>query len=87
MEPQVQEQEYYDEEDDEEEPEKFEKVVVGNGGDNYSIFKMMQEGMIDIEKKKKEPKPRRPKQVIQVLEEPPIVPLHQQVLPHYQPPA
>jgi acid phosphatase class B len=29
-------------------------VKVGNGGDNYSVFKMMQEGMLDIEKERAE---------------------------------
>jgi hypothetical protein len=29
-----------------------EKIHVGNGGDNYSLFKMMQEGLIDIDKEK-----------------------------------
>jgi hypothetical protein len=26
---------------------------VGNGGDNYSVFKMMQEGLIDLDKEKR----------------------------------
>jgi hypothetical protein len=26
---------------------------VGNGGDNYSIFRMMQEGVLDLDKEKK----------------------------------
>jgi hypothetical protein len=32
---------------------------VGNGGDNYSVFKMMQEGVLDIEKERKEAKRKR----------------------------
>jgi hypothetical protein len=29
---------------------------VGNGGDNYSVFKMMQEGVLDIDKERAEAK-------------------------------
>jgi hypothetical protein len=31
-------------------------VQVGNGGGNFSVFKMMQEGMLDIEKERAEAK-------------------------------
>jgi hypothetical protein len=33
--------------------------VVGNGGDNYSVFKMMQEGVLDIDKERAEAKRKR----------------------------
>ena len=29
---------------------------MGNGGDNYSVFKMMQEGVLDIDKERAEAK-------------------------------
>jgi hypothetical protein len=35
---------------------------VGNGGDNYSVFRMMQEGGFDIEKERAEAKRVREEQ-------------------------
>jgi|APCry1669189034_1035192.scaffolds.fasta_scaffold836757_1 hypothetical protein len=44
------------------EEQKFEKIKVGNGGDNYSLFKMMQEGVIDIDKDRPSAKKKQEKQ-------------------------
>lgn len=34
-------------------------MVVGNGGDNYSVFKMLQEGRFDLKKEKAAAKKKR----------------------------
>ena len=41
---------------------KGEKIAVGNGGDNFSIFKMMQEGLIDLDKDKARAAKKKKKQ-------------------------
>ena len=50
------------EEEEEEEEEEESKVQVGNGGDNYSIFRMMQEGVLDLDKEKKREAARKRKE-------------------------
>jgi hypothetical protein len=50
------------EEEEEEEEEEESKVPVGNGGDNYSIFRMMQEGVLDLDKEKKREAARKRKE-------------------------